>query len=83
MITILTLPKGRVDNMSFLIGKLEELVRRQDERTGRQALTYDTKWAVMMDMCPPEVERHLVLKSDNYDANPKVKSAILDYVFLR
>lgn len=56
------------------------MVRRQDERTGRQALTDDTKRAIVMDMCPPEMERHFVLNSDRYDTYPKLKSAIRDYV---
>lgn len=43
------------------------MARRQDERTGRQALTGDTKSAVMMDMCPVELGRHLVLNSARYD----------------
>lgn len=56
------------------------MVRRPGERTGRQTLTNDTKRVVMMDTCPPELERHLVLKPDRYDTHPKVKSAMRDHV---
>lgn len=71
MSKILRPPKGKVDNVSFLIEQWEEMVRKQDGRTGRQALTDDTKRAIMMKLCPPELERHLVLNSDRYDAHPK------------
>lgn len=54
-------------------------MRRQDGRTGRQASTDDTKRAIMTDMCPIELERHLVLNSDRYDTYAKVKSAIREY----
>lgn len=40
------------------------MVLRQDERTGRQALSDDVKQAIMMDMCPAGLERRLVLNSD-------------------
>lgn len=43
---------------------------------GDQALTADTKRAIMMVMCPPVLERHLVLNSDRY---PEVRAAIRDY----
>lgn len=36
--------------------------------------------AIVMHMCPLDLERHLVLNSDRYDIYPKVKSAIRDYV---
>lgn len=61
MSRILKQPSGRVDNISFVIVRWEEMVRRQDERMGRQALAGDTKRAIMMDMRPAELERHLVL----------------------
>lgn len=71
--------ESKISNVSFLIEKWEETVRRQDERTRRQALNDDTKRAIMMDMCPPELERHLLLNSDRYDTCAKVKAAIRDY----
>lgn len=59
------------------------MVRRQDERTGRQALTDDAKRAIMMDVCLDELKRHLALNYfDRYDTYPKAKSAIRDYVEL-
>lgn len=73
-------PKSRVDNIVFLIEQWEEMVRRQDARTGRQILTDDTKRAIMMDICPAEFEKHLLLNCDRYDTYPKVKSAIRDYI---
>lgn len=51
MSNILKLPKGNIENTSFLIETWEEMVWRQDERTGRQAPPNDTKQASMMDMC--------------------------------
>lgn len=68
MSKIWTPPKGKTDNLSFPIEEWEEMVRRQDQRTGRQALTDGTKKAIMMDMCPIELERRLVLNSDRHDA---------------
>lgn len=44
---------------------------RQDERTGRRALTDETKRAIMMGMCLAELGRHLVLNSDRHDTYPK------------
>lgn len=57
MRNILKPPKSKLDSMSFLMEMLEERVRRQDERTDRQALTDDTKRAVMMDMYLVELEK--------------------------
>lgn len=57
-----------------------ENVRRQDERTGRQALTDDGKGTMMMNMCRVHLERHLALTSDRYGASPKVKSATRNYL---
>lgn len=54
------------------------MVRRHDERTGRQALAGDTKRATMMDMCPAGLEKHLVLKSDLSDTCAIVNVAIRD-----
>lgn len=34
----------------------------------------------MTDMCPTELERHLVLNSDRYDTYPKVKASTRDYI---
>lgn len=45
-------PKGKLENVSFLIEKSEETVKRQDGRTGRQTLTDDMKRAKMMDVWP-------------------------------
>lgn len=42
MSNILRPPKGKVENMSFRVGKWEEMVRRQDERTGGRSLTDET-----------------------------------------
>lgn len=61
----------------FLMEKREDILRRQDERTGRQAFTDETKNTIMMDMCPAELERHLILNSDRYDTHPKVKRGIM------
>lgn len=80
MSKILKPPGGKVEHMSFFNEKRGAMVRRQDERTARLALTDDTKRAIMMDMCPPELERHRVLNSDRYDTHPKLKSAIRDYL---
>lgn len=33
------------------------MMRRRDERTGRQALIDDTKRAIIMDMCPVKLEK--------------------------
>lgn len=66
--------------MSFLIENWKDMLRRQDEPPGRQALTDDTTRAIMMDMCSAELERHLMLNPDRYDMYPKVKSAIKDDV---
>lgn len=71
---------GKLESMSWFIEKWEEMVRRQDERTGRQALTDDTKRAIVMDMCPVHLERHPVLNSDWHGTDPKAKSAIRDDV---
>lgn len=46
---ILKPPMGRVENLSCLIEQWEEIVRRQDKRTGRQAVTDDTKRAINHD----------------------------------
>lgn len=80
MSKILKPPKGKVESISFLMEKSDEMVRRPDERIRRQALTDDSKRAIMMGMCPPELQRHLVLNFDRYDTYPKVRSAIQDYV---
>lgn len=79
MSRILKPPKGKVDHIFFLIGKWEEVVRRQDERTGRQALADDMGRAIMMDTCPAELENHLILNSDRFDKDPKTKFATSDY----
>lgn len=36
--------------------------------------------AIMMDTCPVELERHLMLNSDRFDMYPKVRPAIRDYI---
>lgn len=43
--------------------KREDIVRCQDDRSSRQALTGDAKRAIMMDICRVESEGHLVLNS--------------------
>lgn len=72
--------QGYIENILFLIEKREEIVRRQDERTGRKALTDDTKRAAMMDMCPAGSERDLVLNPGRFGAYRKVKSTIRNCV---
>lgn len=67
---ILKPPKGRDDNISFMIEPWEDTVRRQDERTGRPALSDDTKRAIMMFMCPAELDRHLVLNPGRRETYP-------------
>lgn len=42
---------------SFLFENWDGIMRRKDERTGQQAQNGDTTRAVMMDMCPVELER--------------------------
>lgn len=75
-----TPPKGKVHNITFQVEKWEEMVRRRDERTARNALTDDTSKAILMDMCPAELERHLMRNSDMFDMYPKVGPAIRAYV---
>lgn len=53
------------------------MVRRQDERLGRQALAEETK---MMHMCRCALERHLVLDSDRCDTYRKANLVIMQYV---
>lgn len=77
---ILKPPTGKVDNIVLLIEKWDEMVRRQDQSTGRQAQTDDTKRVIMMDMCLAEVERHLILNSDRFGTYPELKAATRDYV---
>lgn len=43
MSMILKPPKENVEHIAFPVGTWEEMVRRQHERTGRQAITDDTK----------------------------------------
>lgn len=60
--------------------KRGEMVRPQDERTGRQTLTDDTAKAILMDMCPDALARHLMLNANKFDTFPKVRFEIRDYV---
>lgn len=76
---ILKPPRGEIDNLSPIVEKWEEMVRRRDGRTGRQALTDDTKRAIIMDMCESELERDSEPNSDRHDTNPKVHSATMDH----
>lgn len=78
MSKILNPPNGKIDNTSSFIAKLLEIGRRHDERIGRHALTDDT--TRIIDMCPVELDRRLLLNSDRCVAYPKAKSAITDYV---
>lgn len=50
---------------------------REDRKTG---LDHDTKWAIMMDVCPAELDRHLLLSSDSFVTDPTVRAAIRDHV---
>lgn len=52
------------------------MVRRQDESIARQALTDSAKRAIMMNMCPAEFQKHVVLNSDRSDTYLKVKADI-------
>lgn len=63
-------PKPRTSNahnISFFIGAWEVSVHRQDERTRGEALTDDSKAAIIMSMCPVDLETHLVLDLDRCD----------------
>lgn len=80
MSNLLKHPKGNIVNMSFFIDKSEELQRRQDERTGRQAVGDDTKTAIMMDMCRVGLERRLAFNFNRHDTSPTVQRAISNYV---
>lgn len=80
MNNILKHPKGRVDNIIFLVDKWEDMVRPQDDRTGRRSLTDETKQATLTDVCPTELERHLMFNSDRFDTCPNLRPAIRDYV---
>lgn len=77
---ILKPPNGTIVNISFLSERREERVRGQDQRSDRKALGDDAKRAIMMDMRSFELERHLVLSSGRYDTEPKINSALRDYV---
>lgn len=63
-LNLLNFRKGDIENMSFLVEKLEQMVRRHGARTGRLALTDGTKRASTKDMSLVDLERHLVLTSD-------------------
>lgn len=41
-------------------------------------MTGDTKRATTMDVCPAELDNHLILNSVRFDACPKVKAVIRD-----
>lgn len=58
--------------MSLLIEALEEMVRWQNERSCRQGLIDDAKKAVTMEVCPIDLERHLLLNCGRFDRHPKV-----------
>lgn len=73
-------PQGKIDDISLFVEQWGNMVRRHDERTGRQALTDDTQIPIMMDMCPTELGRHLVLHSDQYGSYPKVMPGNMEYV---
>lgn len=66
-------PKRKIDIKWFLIGN------ETKQNTSRHCPTIRTI-AFMMDMCPIELGRCLVLQSDRCDTRPKVKSAIRDCV---
>lgn len=70
-------PKRRVEHIAFLVEDWGAMVRRQDEWAGRRALADDTNRAILMDMCPWESDRYLLLSSDRFDTSPKVQSAML------
>lgn len=70
MSRILKPPQGRVDNISFTFEQWNAMVDRQDQRTGRESMTEDTEIAIMMDMSPAELERHVLLISVRYDTYP-------------
>lgn len=61
MSRILERPAGKIDNISFLGGKWEDMARRHDGRIARQALADDMQRAIMMDMRPAGLDKHLVL----------------------
>lgn len=77
---ILKPPQDNVENISFIIEKWEEMVKRRDGGTGRQALIGDTIPTMMMDMGPAELENCTILSSDRVDTYPKAKAAIRDSV---
>lgn len=61
MSNILTRFKGHVENIALSVETCQEMVRRQDEQAGRQALADDPQRASLMDMCPVGLERQLLL----------------------
>lgn len=71
--------KGKVGDISFLIDNLEDMVRCQEDTTGTQAVIDGTKRAIIMDMCPAELDKHLIIRSNRFDLYPKVKTAIRNY----
>lgn len=69
---------GEADKQSFLVMRWKEVVRGQDERTGRQAMPDDSQRATMTDMCPADLEQRLVFDSGRFETCPKVEAAIQD-----
>lgn len=56
MSNMLTPPKGKVGHIFFSGSEMGQMVRRQDESTGRQALSGDAKRTILLGMCRVEVE---------------------------
>lgn len=53
---------------------------RQDDGSGRHALSDDTDVHHDGHVCQVDLEKHLVLNSDRHDTYPKIKSAVGDHV---
>lgn len=70
MSNILNAPSCKTGNVSLPTEKWEEMVRRQDDRTGRLALTNYTKRAIMKETCDAKSERHTVLNSVRREMRP-------------
>ena len=77
---ILQPPKGKIDNITYLIEKWEELVQRQEMRTRTTILTESTRRTLLVNMCPDVLADHLMMHGQLYPTYQAAKSFIRDYV---